>query len=176
MPFSSGYFGLTGKMAPWNPQCCNRCNGHQARDPGRLEAPITAIDRGLKSRSTSASAPVTARSPVASVVLVMRYVQFHPEQPGVHDLAECIRTQRLCAAAVQAAVQHEVQRPDIRHLISPDRARHKRAEVLLDPLFSQVLAEYGESAVVVGDNAHVAYVALVAGAAVGQVKYPHQCS
>src|SRR5271155_5263251 len=146
MPFSSGYFGLTGKMAPWNPQCCNRCNGHQARDPGRLEAPITAIDRGLKTRRTSASAPVTARSPAASalplaasVALVMRYVQFHPEQPGVHDLAQRIGTQRLRAAAVQAAVQHEVKRPDVRHLIAADRARHERAEVFFDLLFGQVL-------------------------------------
>ena len=99
--------------------------------------------------------------------------QLHPQQPRVHDLAQVVGPQRHRAAAVQGTGEDEVQRADPRQLVAGDRALDQVAVVLGDPLLGEDRAQRRVAGVVPGDDADVAGVALVAGAAVGDVGDSH---
>src|SRR5690349_10719300 len=47
-------------MPPVKPLVRSRCRGHQLKVRALADAPTTATERGLKSRRTSCSAPVTS--------------------------------------------------------------------------------------------------------------------
>src|ERR1700749_364108 len=80
-----------------------------------------------------------------------------------------VRAHRHGPAAVERAGQHEVQGPDVGQLVAGDRALHQAAVVLLHPFRRDLLAQQPVAVVVVCDQADVAGVALVAGAAVSVV-------
>ena len=59
-----------------------------------------------------------------------RNVEHHPQQRGREDLALRVGLERERAAAVERAVQQEVQRVEVRQLEALDVARRSRREVL----------------------------------------------
>ena len=79
----------------------------------------------------------------------------------------CVGPQRNCAAATQRLVQQEIQRTQIRQLEALHGPFHQFAEVRLHAAGGHLADQIGVVALIEGDDADVARVALVAGARMG---------
>src|SRR5262245_13437031 len=99
---------------------------------------------------------------------VSRHLDFEAEQQEGERLAVRIQAKGLVDAAVEYALQHEVQRVELRQHVPPHGGGGAVAEHKGDAVLGHLSEQQGEELGAVGDHADVERVALVPGAPVGE--------
>src|SRR5262245_43556610 len=99
---------------------------------------------------------------------ISRYLDFEAEHQEGERLAVRVQPEGFVHAAVEHALQHEVQRVELRQHVTPDGGWGAVAERLGDAGLGHLLDQERESLGAVGDHTDVEGVPLVPGPAVGE--------